>query len=36
VTDPCVDWAATEKMLRETRALLRDVLPARIQADNKQ
>lgn len=29
VTDPCVDWATTEKMLREARTKLRDVLPGR-------
>ncbi|MDR2165447.1 MAG: 3-deoxy-7-phosphoheptulonate synthase [Zoogloeaceae bacterium] len=29
VTDACVDWATTEKMLRETAAQLRDVLPKR-------
>ena len=29
VTDACVDWAATEKMLREARAVLRGVLPGR-------
>ncbi len=32
VTDPCVDWATTEKMLREARAKLKDVLPARLAA----
>jgi 3-deoxy-7-phosphoheptulonate synthase len=30
ITDPCVDWATTETMLRETRASLRDVLPQRM------
>jgi 3-deoxy-7-phosphoheptulonate synthase len=30
VTDACIDWETTEKLLRETRAKLRDVLPARI------
>jgi 3-deoxy-7-phosphoheptulonate synthase len=29
VTDACVDWATTEKMLRETAAKLKDVLPGR-------
>ncbi|SDH92808.1 3-deoxy-7-phosphoheptulonate synthase [Propionivibrio dicarboxylicus] len=29
VTDACVDWDTTEKMLRETAAQLRDVLPNR-------
>ena len=29
VTDACIDWPATEKLLRDTRARLRDVLPAR-------
>jgi 3-deoxy-7-phosphoheptulonate synthase len=29
VTDACVDWATTEKMLREAAAQLRDVLPGR-------
>ncbi|MBN1209527.1 MAG: 3-deoxy-7-phosphoheptulonate synthase [Myxococcaceae bacterium] len=29
VTDPCVDWATTEEMLRSTHAALRDLLPAR-------
>ena len=33
ITDPCVDWTTTEKMLREARAKLRDVLPKRLQAD---
>jgi 3-deoxy-7-phosphoheptulonate synthase len=30
VTDACVDWATTEKMLREAAAQLRDVLPKRL------
>ena len=30
VTDGCVDWATTEKMIRDAAALLRDVLPSRI------
>lgn len=30
VTDGCIDWATTEKSLRDTRALLRDVLPGRL------
>jgi 3-deoxy-7-phosphoheptulonate synthase len=29
VTDPCVGWDTTVEMLREARAVLRDVLPAR-------
>lgn len=29
ITNACVDWATTEKMLRETRAKLKTVLPAR-------
>ncbi len=29
VTDGCVDWATTEKMLRDAATLLRDVLPGR-------
>ena len=29
ITDACVDWATTEKMLRETHAKLKNVLPAR-------
>jgi 3-deoxy-7-phosphoheptulonate synthase len=30
VTDACVDWASTEKLLRETRQKLKDVLPDRL------
>lgn len=30
VTDACVDWSTTEKMLREARAKLKDVLPRRL------
>ena len=30
VTDGCIDWPTTEKSLRDTRALLRDVLPGRL------
>jgi 3-deoxy-7-phosphoheptulonate synthase len=30
VTDACIDWATTEKLLRETRAKLKDVLPRRM------
>ncbi len=30
VTDGCVDWATTEKMIRDAAKLLRDVLPARL------
>ena len=29
VTDACVDWETTERMLRETAALLREALPQR-------
>jgi len=29
VTDACIDWGTTEKLLREARGRLRDVLPAR-------
>jgi 3-deoxy-7-phosphoheptulonate synthase len=29
VTDPCIDWAITEKLLRSAREKLKDVLPAR-------
>ena len=32
ITDACVDWATTEKMIREARAALKDVLPARLGA----
>jgi 3-deoxy-7-phosphoheptulonate synthase len=31
VTDPCVDWPATEKMIRSAREILKDVLPHRRQ-----
>jgi len=31
VTDACIDWTTTEKLLRDVRARLRDVLPTRIQ-----
>ncbi len=30
VTDPCIDWATTEKLLKSARARLRDVLPKRL------
>ncbi len=30
VTDPCVDWPTTEKMLRDARARLQEVLPGRM------
>jgi 3-deoxy-7-phosphoheptulonate synthase len=30
VTDACIDWASTEKLLRETRQKLKDVLPGRL------
>ena len=29
VTDACVDWATTEQMIRNTRDILREVLPQR-------
>jgi 3-deoxy-7-phosphoheptulonate synthase len=29
VTDPCMDWETTEKLLRSARAKLKEVLPAR-------
>ena len=29
ITDACIDWETTEKMLREAAAVLRDVLPKR-------
>jgi len=29
VTDACVDWATTEEMIRNTRDILRDILPKR-------
>ncbi|WP_374266408.1 3-deoxy-7-phosphoheptulonate synthase [Zoogloea sp.] len=32
VTDACVDWATTEAMIRNTRDILRDILPKRSQA----
>ena len=32
VTDACVDWATTEEMIRNTRDILREVLPQRSQA----
>jgi 3-deoxy-7-phosphoheptulonate synthase len=32
VTDGCVGWDTTEKMIREAHAALRDVLPARLNA----
>jgi 3-deoxy-7-phosphoheptulonate synthase len=31
VTDPCIDWPTTEKLLREARQKLKDVLPTRMQ-----
>jgi 3-deoxy-7-phosphoheptulonate synthase len=31
VTDPCMDWSTTEKLLREARQKLKDVLPSRVQ-----
>jgi len=30
VTDACIDWNTTEKMLREVRGKLKDVLPRRL------
>jgi len=30
VTDACIDWATTEKMLRDARARLKDALPGRV------
>ena len=30
VTDACVDWATTEKMIRDAREALRELLPSRI------
>jgi 3-deoxy-7-phosphoheptulonate synthase len=30
VTDPCIDWASTEAMIRNAREVLRDVLPLRL------
>ena len=30
VTDACVDWETTEKMIRDAAVLLRDVLPERL------
>jgi 3-deoxy-7-phosphoheptulonate synthase len=30
VTDACIDWSTTEKLLHETRLKLRDALPARM------
>ncbi|TXI78462.1 MAG: 3-deoxy-7-phosphoheptulonate synthase, partial [Dechloromonas sp.] len=30
VTDGCVDWGTTEKMIRDAAVLLRDVLPLRL------
>jgi 3-deoxy-7-phosphoheptulonate synthase len=30
VTDACIDWETTEKLLRDTRAKLKDVLPRRL------
>lgn len=32
VTDPCIDWATTEKLLRDTHARLKDILPGRLAA----
>jgi 3-deoxy-7-phosphoheptulonate synthase len=29
VTDACVDWATTETMIRNTRDILRPILPKR-------
>jgi 3-deoxy-7-phosphoheptulonate synthase len=30
VTDACIDWPTTDKLLRDTRAKLKDVLPKRV------
>lgn len=30
ITDPCVDWATTERMIRDARTKLRDLLAARL------
>jgi len=30
VTDACIDWPTTEKLLRDTRTKLKDVLPKRV------
>jgi len=30
VTDACIDWTATEKLLRDTRQKLKDILPRRL------
>jgi 3-deoxy-7-phosphoheptulonate synthase len=30
VTDACIDWSTTERLLRDTRAKLKDVLPKRM------
>ena len=30
VTDACIDWSTTERLLRDTRARLKDVLPKRM------
>jgi 3-deoxy-7-phosphoheptulonate synthase len=30
VTDACIDWATTERLLRDTRSKLKDVLPRRV------
>ena len=30
VTDACIDWAATERLLREARSKLKDILPRRL------
>jgi 3-deoxy-7-phosphoheptulonate synthase len=32
VTDPCIDWPTTEKLLREARQKLKDVLPTRMRS----
>ncbi|MFO1422548.1 MAG: 3-deoxy-7-phosphoheptulonate synthase [Candidatus Competibacteraceae bacterium] len=32
ITDPCVDWATTERMLHEARAKLKEALPGRFGA----
>jgi 3-deoxy-7-phosphoheptulonate synthase len=30
VTDACIDWTTTEKLLRDVRNKLKDVLPRRV------
>ena len=35
VTDACVDWETTEKMIRDAAVLLRDVLPNASRTNDK-